>query len=78
MGRVLTPGDDQPLSGQPVMVLSHRGWDRLFARDPNVVGRRLPAFIRLQLLARIEHAPLIAAPLLFLAFQALQQPQLHQ
>ena len=23
------------------MVLSHRGWDRLFARDPDILGRRL-------------------------------------
>jgi predicted permease len=40
-GRTLTPADDAPLAGQPVMVLSHRGWDRLFARDPAVLGRRL-------------------------------------
>jgi predicted permease len=37
-GRVLTAADDE---GQPVMVLSHRGWDRLFARDPAILGRRL-------------------------------------
>jgi predicted permease len=41
MGRPLTPADDQPFAGQPVMVLSHRGWDRLFARDPAILGRRL-------------------------------------
>ena len=41
MGRALTPADDEPLAGQPVMVLSHRGWDRLFARDPAILGRRL-------------------------------------
>jgi putative ABC transport system permease protein len=41
IGRALTPADDEPLAGQPVMVLSHRGWDRLFARDPAVLGRRL-------------------------------------
>jgi putative ABC transport system permease protein len=41
MGRVLTPADDEPSAGQPVMVLSHRGWDRLFARDPAILGRRL-------------------------------------
>ncbi len=41
MGRTLTPGDDQPFAGHPVMVLSHRGWDRLFARDPGILGRRL-------------------------------------
>ena len=41
MGRPLTPADDEPFAGQPVMVLSHRGWDRLFARDPAILGRRL-------------------------------------
>jgi predicted permease len=41
MGRALTPADDRPFAGQPVMVLSHRGWDRLFARDPAILGRRL-------------------------------------
>ena len=40
-GRPLTPADDQRYAGQPVMVLSHRGWDRLFARDPAILGRRL-------------------------------------
>jgi predicted permease len=41
IGRALTPADDEPTLGQPVMVLSHRGWDRLFARDPAILGRRL-------------------------------------
>jgi predicted permease len=41
IGRALTPADDEPPTGQPVVVLSHRGWDRLFARDPAVLGRRL-------------------------------------
>jgi predicted permease len=41
MGRTLMPADDQRLAGQPVMVLSHRGWDRLFARDPAILRRRL-------------------------------------
>ena len=40
-GRALTPADDERFGGQPVMVLSHRGWDRLFARDPAILGRRL-------------------------------------
>jgi hypothetical protein len=40
IGRALTPADDES-AGEPVMVLSHRGWDRLFARDPAVLGRRL-------------------------------------
>jgi predicted permease len=41
IGRALTPGDDEPAVGQAVMVLSHRGWDRLFARDPSIRGRRV-------------------------------------
>ena len=41
MGRVLTPADDESSAGQAAMVLSHRGWDRLFARDPAVLGRRV-------------------------------------
>ncbi len=41
IGRPLTPGDDEPFAGPAVMVLSHRGWDRLFARDPAILGRRL-------------------------------------
>jgi predicted permease len=39
-GRALTPADDE-LGGQPVLVLSDHGWDRLFARDPAAIGRRL-------------------------------------
>ncbi len=41
LGRALTPADDEPGAGRPVMVLSHRGWDRLFARDPAILGRDL-------------------------------------
>src|SRR5262245_45224292 len=41
MGRTLTQVDDGPSGGQPVVVLSHNGWDRLFARDPAVLGRHL-------------------------------------
>ena len=41
IGRALTPADDEPSAGQPVMVLSHRGWDRLFARDPAMLGRNV-------------------------------------
>src|SRR5262245_43742345 len=40
-GRSLMAADDEPGAGQPVMVLSHRGWDRLFGRDPAVLGRRV-------------------------------------
>jgi hypothetical protein len=39
MGRTLTPADDEPFAGRPVMVLSDRGWGRLFARHPDVLGR---------------------------------------
>ena len=41
LGRALTPADDERFAGRPVMVLSHRGWSRLFASDPDVVGRSL-------------------------------------
>ncbi len=41
IGRALTPADDEPSAGQPVMVLSHRGWDRRFARDPAILGRQV-------------------------------------
>jgi predicted permease len=40
-GRALTPADDEPGGERPVMVLSDRGWDRLFGRDAAVVGRSL-------------------------------------
>lgn len=41
LGRALTPADDEAFAGQQVMVLSHRGWERLFAKDPTVLGRQL-------------------------------------
>ncbi len=41
LGRTLLPGDDESGQGQPVMVLSHKGWDRLFAGDPAALGRRV-------------------------------------
>ena len=41
MGRALTPADDVRFAGNPVMVLSHTGWDRVFAKDPAILGRRL-------------------------------------
>ena len=40
-GRTLVPGDDERSQAQPVMVLSHKGWERQFARDPAAVGRRV-------------------------------------
>jgi predicted permease len=39
MGRALVPADDGRSGGSPVIVLSHKGWDRHFNRDPNVLGR---------------------------------------
>jgi predicted permease len=39
MGRALGPADDARSGGNPVIVLSDKGWDRRFNRDPNVVGR---------------------------------------
>ena len=39
MGRALTPADDERAGGNPVIVLSDKGWTRRFDRDPNVLGR---------------------------------------
>ena len=39
MGRGLTPPDDARAGGNPVIVLSHKGWERHFNRDPHVIGR---------------------------------------
>ena len=39
LGRSVTPDDDEPGAARPVIALSHRGWLRLFAGDPGVVGR---------------------------------------
>jgi putative ABC transport system permease protein len=41
LGRTLTPADDRRLAGNPVMVLSYRGWNRVFGRDPAILGRQL-------------------------------------
>jgi predicted permease len=38
-GRTLTPADDARGGGNAVVVLSDRGWNRHFKRDPNVLGR---------------------------------------
>ncbi len=40
MGRALGPGDDERGAVGPI-VLSHRGWTRLFPADPTVIGRRV-------------------------------------
>ena len=39
LGRALMPADDARGAGNAVMVLSDKGWDRRFNRDPNVLGR---------------------------------------
>ncbi len=41
LGRALTPADDERFAGRPVLVLSHRGWTRLFAEDRTAIGRSL-------------------------------------
>ena len=38
IGRALTPADNRP-GGNPAIVLSDKGWERRFDRDPNVLGR---------------------------------------
>jgi predicted permease len=40
LGRTLVPSDDERSADVPVMVLSHRGWTKLFAGEP-AVGRKL-------------------------------------
>jgi predicted permease len=39
MGRAFMPADDARSGGNAVIVLSHKGWERHFNRDPNVLGR---------------------------------------
>jgi len=39
MGRALSAADDDRAGGNPVLVLSAKGWQRQFKRDPNVIGR---------------------------------------
>ena len=41
MGRGFVPDDDASTGGRPVLVLSHKGWERHFQRDPSVIGRTL-------------------------------------
>jgi predicted permease len=42
IGRALAPADDEP-GGTHVLVLSDRGWERHFNRDPQVLGRTVLA-----------------------------------
>ncbi len=39
MGRALSPADDERSGGNRVIVLSDKGWNRRFNRDPDVLGR---------------------------------------
>jgi predicted permease len=41
LGRVLTPGDAAVPGRERAVVLSHSGWERLFAGDPTIVGRQM-------------------------------------
>jgi predicted permease len=41
IGRVFSPADDGPGVGRPVMVLSDRGWERLFDRAADVLSRKV-------------------------------------
>src|SRR5262249_33193218 len=41
MGRTLTPEDDQADGGHPVVVLSHRLWQRRFGAAPDIVGKTI-------------------------------------
>lgn len=41
MGRGLIPEDDARSGGTAVVVLSDKGWERHFDRDPNVIGRTI-------------------------------------
>jgi predicted permease len=41
IGRTLTPDDDRTRSGHPVAVLSYNFWERRFAKNPNVVGKKV-------------------------------------
>jgi predicted permease len=39
MGRPIGPADDGRSGGNPVIVLSYKGWEKKFKRDPNVIGQ---------------------------------------
>ena len=41
LGRLLTPTDDAKLSGSAVAVISYGYWQRRFAGDPGVIGRKM-------------------------------------
>lgn len=41
LGRVFGPDDDLTPSGHPLVVLSHSFWDARFAKDPQVIGKKV-------------------------------------
>jgi len=41
LGRVFTPDDDKTPGGHPLAVISYRYWVSRFARNPNVIGRKI-------------------------------------
>ena len=41
LGRLLTPADDAKVSGSAVAVISYGYWQRRFAGDPGVIGRKV-------------------------------------
>jgi predicted permease len=40
-GRTLVPADTATPGGEPVVVISHAAWTRVFGADPAIVGRRI-------------------------------------
>ena len=40
LGRLFTPDDDRP-NAAPVVILSHRLWQRRFGEDPNINGKKI-------------------------------------
>jgi predicted permease len=40
MGSTIHTGDDEP-GAQPVVVITHRYWERRFARDPEIIGKKI-------------------------------------
>ena len=41
IGRIFTPDDDRTPSGHPLVVLSYSFWDTHFAKDPQVLGKKV-------------------------------------
>jgi hypothetical protein len=41
IGRTLTPDDDRTPSGHPIAVLSYSFWETHFAKDPQVIGKKV-------------------------------------